>query len=231
MDNQPTIFNNIVKLLSDKAGVKLDATRKTEEAFVLFRKTVEQVQKDLTDAISDIDKRIIVRYTEKGPYDIELNYSDDLLIFSMHTDVFAFDDNHPVRKSSYVSEDPRRGFCGMILIYNFLTDSFRYNRQSDTGTLIARVFVNREGHFMVEGKRQMGFMFNDFESGEMNAVNIRMVVETAVLHSLRFDIFAPPFDQMKNITVQEATDKSLSGLIATGKRLGFKFQSESGSIE
>lgn len=231
MTGKETTKDRIIRLLAEKAVVKLDVNRKTEEAFALFRNVVEQIQHELSAAMSSVDKRVLVRYTEKGPYDLELNFSDDILIFSMHTDVFNFEDGHPIRKSSYLSSDPSRSFCGMIMIYNFLTDSFRFNRSADTGSLIARVFVNREGHFMVEGKRQMSFIFNDFESSEVNADNIRAVVEAAILHSIQFDIYAPPFDQMKIITVQEVQDKSLSGVISTGKRLGFKFQSDAEPIE
>jgi hypothetical protein len=130
-----------------------------------------------------------------------------------------------------MAEDPSRSFCGMIMIYNFLTDSFKFQRAADTGSLIARVFVNREGHFCVEGKRQMGFLFNDFGEGVVSAETMRQVVEASILHSIQFDIYTPTFDQMKVITVQEVLDKSMSGLISTGKRLGFKFQSDTDRME
>jgi hypothetical protein len=222
---------NIVRQLAEKAVIKLDVVRQTEEAFALIRITLEKLQRELTVDLAAIDKRIHIKYIEKGPFDLELNFSDDILIFSLHPEVFNFDEGHPVKKSSYLSKDPTRGFCGMIMIYNFLTDSFKYNRTADTGCLIARLFVNREGHFFVEGKRQMGFLFNDLSEGIINAETIRQVVEAAILHSIQFDIYTPAFDQMKVITVQEVLDKSMSGLISTGKRLGFKFQSDTERME
>ena len=45
----------------------------------------------------------------------------------------------------------------MINIYNFLSDSFVYDRERDLGYLVARVFLNKEGHFFVQGKKQLGF--------------------------------------------------------------------------
>ena len=56
----------------------------------------------------------------------------------------------------YPEENPNRGFCGLIHIYNFLNDSFKYNRVHDLGYLIGRIFINHENHFMVQGKRQLG---------------------------------------------------------------------------
>ena len=34
-------------------------------------------------------------------------------------------------------------FCGIINIYNFLSDSFKYNRESDLGYLVGRIFINK----------------------------------------------------------------------------------------
>jgi len=231
MSRLPPSTASIVKLLGEKAVLKLDVLRKTEEAFGLFRKVVAQLQSELNNAIMHIDKRIQISYAEKGPYDLQLNFSDDILIFSMHTDVFNFENSHPIKKSSYLTEDPGRSFCGMIMIYNFLTDSFRFNRGSDVGFLIARIFVNREGHFFVEGKKQLGFLYNDFQNEKINVESIRAVIESAMLYSIHVDIYTPPFDQMKIITVQDVMDKSMAGLISTGKRLGFKMQSDQDMLE
>ena len=44
-----------------------------------------------------------------------------------------------------------RTYCGVINMYNFLSDSFKYNRENDLGYLIGRMFINKENTF-VEGK-------------------------------------------------------------------------------
>jgi hypothetical protein len=43
------------------------------------------------------------------------------------------------------------GYFGVVNVYNFLSDSFRYNRERDLGYLVARIFLNKEGHFFVQG--------------------------------------------------------------------------------
>ena len=231
MSGSSTPKELIIASLAEKAVLKLNVLKQTEEAFEMFRKELEGICDDLNRDLSRVDKRIQMKYAEKGPFDLELKFSDDTLIFSMHTDVFTFDDSHSIRKTSYVNDDPSRAFCGMIMVYNFLSDSFKYNRTNDIGYLIARVFINAEGHFFVEGKRQLGFLYSDFETNQLNPASVRAIIESAVLYSVHFDIFTPPFDQMKVITVQAVQDKSMSGLISTGKRLGFKFQSDSDLIE
>ena len=55
-------------------------------------------------------------------------------------------------KQKYVKEDKMRSFCGVIHVYNFLNDSFKYNRLNDVGNLVARIFVNKDKHFFVEGE-------------------------------------------------------------------------------
>jgi hypothetical protein len=145
----------------------------------------------------------------------------------MHSDTYTFPTSHPVHKISYVAEHPNNAYCGMISVYNFLTDSIKYQRVNDMGVLIARIFINHENHYFVEGKKQLGILFNDFSKDELTDVRMRQFVENAILYTLNFDIFTPPFDQVKMISVQELIEKSLANVVSTGKRLGFKFQSDS----
>jgi len=119
----------------------------------------------------------------------------------------------------------------MISIYNFLTGSLKHNRINDQGVLIARVFVNRENHFFTEGKKQLGISFTDFGTDELNEQNLRRLVETAILHCLEIDIVTPPFEQVRIISVQELFEKNLSNVVSTGKRLGFRLQSDSDLIQ
>ena len=36
------------------------------------------------------------------------------------------------------------------------------------GYCIGRIFINKENHYFVEGKRQLGFLYNDFMNSKMN---------------------------------------------------------------
>jgi hypothetical protein len=86
----------------------------------------------------------------------------------MHTDVFEFDSNHIIWQNSYVQQDKANSYCGMIDIYDFLSDSFKDKRSADEGYLIGRIFINRERMFFVEGKRQSSMRAMNFGKEEID---------------------------------------------------------------
>ncbi|MBK7967585.1 MAG: hypothetical protein IPK08_00990 [Bacteroidetes bacterium] len=230
MSSDSPTYSLILQSLAEKAPVKMNAIQKTEDAFKELKLVLKKLELDINKSLAQVDKRIVVSYHERGPFDIEFRIYDDILIFSMHSNVYTFEDSHHIHKSSYVKEKPFNGYCGMISIYNFLTDSFQYKRGNDLGLLIARIFINQENHFFVEGKRHLGIEFNDFDNDLIEPGRLNSIVEAAILHCLNFDIQTPPFDKVGAITVQEVMEKELATVVSTGKRLGFKFQSESGGV-
>jgi hypothetical protein len=192
---------------------------------------VKDVANELKPLAAKIDKRLVVEFREKSEFEVELRVAGDVLIFHMHTNVFEFDTSHQVWKSTYVKEKPSRSFCGMINVYNFLADSFKYQRSNDLGYLVARLFLNSENHYFVEGKRQLGFLYNDFPNAELNATELRRIVESSIVYCLNFDLFTPPFEEMKVVTLAQVLEESSMASIKTGKRLGFRFQADSDQIE
>jgi hypothetical protein len=146
----------------------------------------------------------------------------------MHTNAFVFEAAHPIWKTGYVSLDQTRGTVGMISVYNFLSDSFKFDRRNDIGHLVARVFVNRDGNFFVEGKRQLGVLFNDYSNMKADEQNLRAFSEGVLMFSLDIDVNVPPFDAMKEISVYEAMVNTMQSTVTTSKRLGFKFETDSG---
>ncbi|HRH66600.1 MAG TPA: hypothetical protein PLU53_09915 [Bacteroidia bacterium] len=220
----------IYKILREKVVLKQDVFDKTQTLFFQLKDLLQTIFTEMQKEIKKIDKDILLDFKDKGDFEMEFTLADDTLVFLMHTNVFTFDQDHEIWKTSYVQEDRNRSFCGKIYIYNFLSDSFRYNRTNDIGYLIARLFINKDGHFFVEGKRQLGFLYNDFSSAVLDAENLRKVVESAILYSLDFDPFIPPYDQMTQISVQEVMESTIQSKIATGKRLGFRFQADANPL-
>ena len=80
----------------------------------------------------------------------------------MHTNTFYLK-NHHIWNSSYVKEDKYRAYCSVINVYNFLSDSFKYNRVNDLGFMIGRIFINKEKHFFTEGNGRMSFLLIIFK--------------------------------------------------------------------
>ncbi len=215
--------NEIVNALGLKAGTKQFMFRKTQNVFDEFKKQINAVISDISGPIRNIDKNIELSYREKGDFEAELKFSGDTLVFMMHTNIFNFPPDHAMYKTDYVRQDIMRSYCGMILIYNFLSDSIKYNRLNDMGYLTARVFINKDGHFFIQGKRQFSFLYNDFSEFEINPEAIKLIVQTAILHSIDFDLFVPPFDNVKEISLIEKVALEGNASIKTGKRLGFNY--------
>lgn len=220
----------ILKLLKEKSVVKQDVFHLTIDVFGEFKKVIKSVAKDLSRDLSKIDDRVVIEYTDKSEFEVELRVAGDILLFYMHTNVFDFDKSHGIWKTSYVRENEMNSYCGMINVYNFLNDSFKYDRLNDLGYLIARVFVNREHHYFVEGKRQLGFLYNDFVNSTLDKTHIKNIVESAILYSLDFDLFVPQFDDVKEVSVHEIKMALNSMQLKTAKRLGFRFMADNDDL-
>ena len=221
----------ILQTLKEKSSLKQDVFQNTKRWFQVIKSELKKISEDLGSEMAEQDNRIVIEHTDKGAYAIRLKIAGDMIIFHMHTNVFQFDNSNAVWKSSYLRDDPNKGYCGTINIYNFLADSFQFNREQDIGYLIARVFINCEEHFMVQGKRQLGFLYNDFVNSKMNENSIRDIIESAILYTLDFDLLAPPYDHVNQVTLLEMKELSSNMHLSTGKRLGFRFQADSDTFE
>ena len=216
----------IQQLLKEKSSLKQDVFHKTIAAFNDLKKVVKEIADELRPIAQGIDKRLLVEFKDKSEFEIELRVAGDVLIFHMHTNVFEFDTSHQMWKTSYVKDKPTNSFCGMINVYNFLADSFKYNRTNDLGYLVARIFLNSEGHYFVEGKRQLGFLYSDFANAILNKEEFKKIVESSLVYCLDFDLFTPPFEEMKVVSVAQTLEESSMMQLKTGKRLGFRFQAD-----
>jgi hypothetical protein len=144
----------------------------------------------------------------------------------MHSNIFEIPRDHEVMRLSYIKEDNSRSYCGIIHIFNFLNDSFKYNRINDVGYLIGRVFVNREKHYFIEGKREIGLLYNNFPDSVLNLNAIQTIIESSIRYTINFDLLTPPYDTLKEVTVEQVKSVRENMQIRTGKRLGFKFQAD-----
>jgi hypothetical protein len=212
----------IIDGLNNKAALKQHIYRNTITVFEQFKKCASEIADKLTPEVISQDKSLEVGLSEIGEFEFHLKFSGDTIAFIMHTNVFSFPPEHEVSKLSYVNEAPDRGYCGMIQAYNFLSDSLKYQRLGDIGYLLARIFVNCEGNFYVDGQRQLDFLFKDFNKQKIDNESIIKVIEQTMLYALDFDLYIPPMDTMKEITVKEKDYFNNPRGFVTGKRLGFK---------
>lgn len=216
----------IVSTLIEKSIMKQRVYDNTFETFNTIKVILHEMANDLNINLKGADKRVRLEFRDRGKFEAEIRVAGDILIFSMHSNIFEFDRDHSIWKIPYVQHERFNSYCGMINIYNFLSDSFKYNRLEDLGYLIGRIFVNRENHYFVEGKRQMGFLYNNFGQAIIDKDSVRKIIETAILYALEFDLLVPPYDMVKIASVAQMNTKIESSRLQTGKRLGFKFNSD-----
>ena len=226
----PNAQELIIQSLKEKSSLKQDIYRLNLSLFEQFKAALKEIASKLHEEIQQHDKRVLIEYSENSPFSIQIRTGGDVLVFEMHTNVFLFDAQHKIWNLSYVQEDHSRAYCGLINIYNFLSDSIQYKRVNDVGYLIGRIFINKESHFMVEGKRQMGFLYNNFSSDVISEERIREVIQSAILFCLNFDLLIPPYEAVQETTFTQITENAQSIKAITGKRLGFRFHKDEDQI-
>lgn len=214
------------ELVLEKSELKQNVYQSTKDIFELFRQQAREVLESLRESSRKEGHNVPFSFNDRGDFEFELTFGSDILLFMMHTNVFEFSRDHQVMKSSYIREDPTRSYCGVIHIYNFLADSFLYQRDNDLGYLIGRLFVNREKHYFIEGKRELGMLYTNFGTSLIDSESARQVVESAIEYTTNFDLLTPPFDEVKVVSVGEMRTNFEKKSLVTGKRLGFRFQAD-----
>lgn len=217
---------SLKNLVFDKSDLKQRVFAATKETFELFRTITRELISTFQEVNRSEGRNVAFEFTDHGDFEFEVKFAGDVLVFDMHTNVFEFSRDHQVMKSQYIREDSRRSYCGVIRIYNFLADSFTYHRDQDLGYMIGRVFVNCEKHYFIEGKRELGMLYNNFNIALINSESVQSIVESAIEYTTNFDLLTPPYDEVKMVSVGEMRSDYDKKSLATGKRLGFRFQAD-----
>ena len=213
-------------LVFNKSELKQSVYQATRETFDLFRENTRELIELFKKRCREEGKEVAFEFTDRGDFEFEVKFAGDILLFMMHTNVFEFSRDHQVMKTPYVREDQRRSYCGVIHIYNFLADSFAYQRDNDLGYMIGRVFVNFEKHYFIEGKRELGMLYTNFNTSTVTPESVQGIIESAIEYTTNFDLLTPPYDEVKLVSVGEMRTNFDKKSLVTGKRLGFRFQAD-----
>lgn len=217
----------ILDTLVRKSTLKQKVFDHTFAVFNLLKETLLEMASELDDQLDGrLDRRVRIEYRDRGKFEVQLQVANDVLIFQMHTDVFDFDAQHPVRQTPYVQADAENAYCGVVNIYNFLSDSFKFNRNADEGYLIGRLFINRERRYFVEGKGQTSLRAADFGRAEIDRDALVTVLEEAIDFALGFDLLTTPYETLARVTVDQFNTKMDNSKFVTGKRLGYEFDTK-----
>lgn len=222
------ITRNRLKLYTEvrnKSVMKQSVFEAAKESLGILKSVSSEIAGQYTD-FEETDKQelsVPMEVEVRGDFEFSLKFGGDTLLFLLHTNVFEIPRDHKIMQTKYIKTDPTRSYCGIIHIYNFLTDSFKYNRVNDLGYLIGRIFVNHEKHYFIDGKSELGFMYNNFRNHILNEQNAEKIITSAIHYTLGFDLLIPPYEHVKLVAVSEMKNTLEQISIKTGKRLGFKF--------
>ncbi|MDD4209491.1 MAG: hypothetical protein PHI52_04050 [Bacteroidales bacterium] len=214
--------------LNAKSLLKISVYKKAEEAFKYFKQHAQEFIGTFRTIYPNSEVEVL--YSNNQPQSFYLQFGSDILLFMLHSNVFAFNRDHEVMRTSYIKEDKNRAYCGQISIYNFLTDSVLYNRYNDLGYLIGRLFINNEKHYYIDGKREIGQIYNNFETNVFDEKAAHTILESGMQYTINFDLLVPPYEAVKEISVHDMIEINNQRIpIRTAKRLGFRFQADTGT--
>lgn len=224
MDLEKDALEYIVEQLKAKATIKQLIYRNLKEVFEQMREEGRRIIGDLEDRITGIDTSVVVGYEESGDFEFSLNFGGDTLVFYMQSNIITFKEDYPLMQSPYVLESPFRKYFGHITVYNFLSDSIRYNRLDDQGYLIARLLVNSEKHFLVEGSGQLNFLFQDLASNVISNDWLRLIIEKAIAEAMDKDLIGPKYPEIRSITLKQKIGQQLAAI--RGQKIGFQLNTD-----
>ena len=214
----------ILETIVSKSTLKQKVFDNTFATFNDLKETLLEMASEMDDQLDGLlDRRVRLEYRDRGKFEAQIQVANDLLIFQMHTDVFEFEPNHVIWQNPYVQTDRDNSYCGVINIYNFLSDSFKFNRNADEGYLIGRIFINREKCYFVVGKQQTSMRPMQFGKAEIDSEALVRILESAIYYALHFDLLLPSYDDNKRVTVDQFNTKLDNSKFVTGKRLGYDF--------
>lgn len=223
MDNIP-LRDKILETIVSKSTLKQKVFDNTFATFNDLKEALLEMASEMDDELDGkLDRRVRIEYRDRGKFEAQLQLANDLLIFQMHTDVFQFDADHAIWGVPYVQNNKENSYCGIINIYNFLSDSFKFNRNADEGYLIGRIFVNREMRYFTEGKCHNLLRVQQFGQEEIDRKALLSILESAIHFAINFDLLLPPYEDNKRVTVDQFNSKLDNSKFVTGKRLGYEF--------
>ena len=123
----------LCNLLINKGELKQNIFQETLNSMLMFKEAAKEFDEFYRDKYEEEHEKVTVHYTNRNQYEFQLKFAGDILVFLMHTNIFEFSRDHEVMRTPYIKEDKDRSYCGVIQIFNFLADSFKYNRVNDLG--------------------------------------------------------------------------------------------------
>jgi len=227
MESETGLKPHILQAIIDRSNLSQRVYDNTYAVMTKLKEILHELAAELDEELEEsLDERVRIEYRDRGKYEAHFIFGENLLIFSMHTDIFRFPDDDPVWDVDYVRSEPNNAFCGIVNVWNFLKDSFEHKRLGDEGYLVARIFVNREMQYFVEGKGQNAFPRGGFGRHAVDREGLARTIELAIDYALHFDLLVPPYENQKVVAAEVFNTKMENSKMRTGKALGYEFTTD-----
>jgi len=219
-EKQGDPLDQIKNLLESKSTAKQITYKNLLAAFQTLSAEAKRIVGALNKKVVPGDNDVTIEFTTINSHEFHVKLAGDLLIFVLHTNVVAIDGSHPVMQDPYLKEKEVNRYFGQIMIYNFMADSLKFNRINDPGYLLARLLINREGRYVIEGDGHLTGIANKLSSSPIVDSELGILVKLALMLAIENDLVAPPFPDVRYITLFQKMERTLE--LGAGRKIGFQ---------
>lgn len=213
-------LDRIRQLLEYKSTAKQVTYKKLLAAFESLAKESKRVVTELQKKVKPGDDDVTMEFTRVNAHEFQVKLAADLIIFVLHTNIVTFDDDHDVMKDPYIRSADINRYFGQIMIYNFMSDSLQFHRINDPGYLLARLLINHDGRYIIEGEGKLGVVFSHISDAPITEADLNILVKLALTLAIENDLMAPPYPQVKFITLHQKIEKTQE--LGAGQKIGFR---------
>jgi len=221
-------LERIRTMLEYKSTAKQITYKKLLAAFDILAKESKRIITELKKKVKPGDSDVTLDFRKINAHEFQMKAAADMVIFVLHTNIVTFDDAHEIMKDPYIRATELNRYFGQIMIYNFMSDSLEFNRLNDPGYLLARLLINHEGRYIIEGEGKLGLVFSHISDSPITEADLVILVKLALTLAIENDLTALPYPQVKFITLNQKLEKTQE--LGAGSKIGFRM-SYQGKIE
>lgn len=210
-------------LLESKSTAKQTAYKHVCHAFSILQTESQSIVEELKRRANPADKDVTVEYNQVSAHEFDVKLAGDMLIFVQGTNIVTLEESHPILKEEYILENEVNRYFGQIMIYNFMAESLKYNRTNDPGYLLARLMINHENRFFIEGERDL-LSFNSISANPVTEEDLKLLVQIVLKMAIVNDLVAPAFTEVKAITLNQKRDHTMA--LGGAEKIGFRMSYE-----
>jgi hypothetical protein len=220
MNTDQDHLDYITKLLESKSAAKQTTYKHLLAAFSLLSKEAKRITTELRKRATPGDKDVTIEFNAVNEHEFHVKLAGDLLIFVLHTNIVTFSDDHTIMQDPYMKQQEVNRYFGQIMIYNFMSDSLKFNRVNDPGYLLARLMINHDNRFFIEGEGQLATLFNKVSELPLTSETLDALVKISLAIAIENDLMAMPYPDVKFITLYQKLEHTPD--LGGGQKIGFQ---------